>query len=132
MSGEVTVNRSMQAVGALGAGVSNVYSTIVGDTPEAKIQILEAVTNAESLGDHLGETLLLKDVVVQATTMRVWSAMLSVLSSLMLRATHMLLSQMAFSRRFRTCFPFSAIPTLGLSRFPLWPLRSRVVRDSSS
>jgi hypothetical protein len=68
MSGEVTVNRSMQAVSALGAGVSNVYSTIVGDTPEDKVRILEAVTNAESLGDHLGETILLKDVVVQATT----------------------------------------------------------------
>jgi len=60
-------SKALQAVQNMGTGVSNVYSTIIGDTPEARIAILEAVTNAEPIADHLDEIIQLKDVVVQAT-----------------------------------------------------------------
>lgn len=62
-------NRSMEAVAAMSAGASSIYSTIQADTPEGKIATLEAVTNAEPVGDHLEETILLRNVIVQATTL---------------------------------------------------------------
>lgn len=62
-------NRSMEAVAAMSAGASSIFSTIQADTPEGKLATLEAVTNAEPVGDHLGETILLRDVIVQATTL---------------------------------------------------------------
>jgi hypothetical protein len=62
-------NRSMQSVQALSDGISSIYSTIVGDSPEAKRLILSAVTDAEPIADHLNEVIHLKDVIVQATTL---------------------------------------------------------------
>jgi hypothetical protein len=67
MGSEVSVNRAQQAVTNLADGVSSIYSTIAGDTREEKIQILDAVTNAEPVGDHLGETIALRHVIAQAT-----------------------------------------------------------------
>lgn len=48
-----------------GAGV---YTTIVGTTLEARKSTLNAVTNAEPIADHLGETINLVHVVAQAVT----------------------------------------------------------------
>lgn len=61
------VNRAQQAVTNLSAGVSSIYSTITGDTQAEKLQILDAVTNAEPVGDHLGEVIKLRHVIAQAT-----------------------------------------------------------------
>lgn len=61
------VNRAQTAVSNLAAGVNSIYSTIAGETREEKVQILEAVTNAEPVGDHLGEVIKLRHVIAQAT-----------------------------------------------------------------
>lgn len=47
---------------------SGVFSTIVGTDFAAKVSTLNAMTNAVPLADHLGETINLTNVVVQATT----------------------------------------------------------------
>lgn len=64
-----TGNRAMDAVSALNAGVSNIFSTITGETHADRLRTLEALTNAVPVADHLDETIALKDVIVQATTM---------------------------------------------------------------
>lgn len=41
------------------------YSSIVGDDFETRKRVLTAVTNAEQLSEHVGETILIKDILVQ-------------------------------------------------------------------
>lgn len=53
------------SVNALNHGEVSVYSSIKGDDFASKTRVLTATTNAAQLSDHLGETILLKDVVVQ-------------------------------------------------------------------
>ena len=65
----VPVNKAQGAVSALSAGLSNIYCSFALDTQESKVRALDALTNAEQVGDHLDETILLRDVMVQATTM---------------------------------------------------------------
>lgn len=64
MSSEIATISS--AVNALNHGEVSVYSSIKGEDFTSKTRVLTATTNAEQLADHLGETILLKDVVVQA------------------------------------------------------------------
>lgn len=54
------------AVSSLNHGEVSVYSSIKGDDFATKARVLAATTNAIPLSDHLGETIMLKDVVVQA------------------------------------------------------------------
>ena len=56
-------------VAAFSGGQPMVYSTIQGDDFESKKAILNAVTDAEPVSDHIGETIMLKDFVIQGTTM---------------------------------------------------------------
>ena len=53
-------------VNDLNNGTVSVYSSIKGDDFESKTRVLAATTNSVPLSDHLNETILLKDVVVQA------------------------------------------------------------------
>ena len=65
----VPVNKAQGAVSALSAGLSNIYCSFALDSQESKVRALDALTNAEPVGDHLDETINLRDVMVQATTM---------------------------------------------------------------
>lgn len=53
-------------VSNLNDGTVSVFSSIKGDDFATKARVLAATTNAVALNEHLGETILLKDVVVQA------------------------------------------------------------------
>lgn len=52
-------------ISRLQSGNVNVFSTVVGDDFNAKLQVLGAVTNAEPIGDHIGEHIELENIVIQ-------------------------------------------------------------------
>jgi hypothetical protein len=61
-------NKAVEQIGTLREG-SAILSTMNGDTREGKIGTLNAVTNAEPLSDHLGETINLVHCVFQAISL---------------------------------------------------------------
>ena len=58
---------NMEKIANLTNGVAALYSSIKGETLEERLQILSAVTDPEPVSEHLGETLNLQNVIVQAT-----------------------------------------------------------------
>lgn len=56
------------AIQSLNQG-SAIYSTFEADDIDSKKKVLNAITNSEPIADHLRETIMLKDFVVQAATM---------------------------------------------------------------
>lgn len=65
---EMTRRTAADDVQALAAGQANLYSTITGDSMEARLAILSAVTDSEPVIDHIGETFQLRHVIVQASS----------------------------------------------------------------
>lgn len=59
----------MAKVRALSEGAPMIYSTVGGDDFESKKVTLNAVTNAEPVSEHLNKKIMLRDFVIQATTM---------------------------------------------------------------
>lgn len=45
------------------------YSSIKGDDIDAKMDVLNAVSNAEPIAQHLGEELLIRDIIIMNTTL---------------------------------------------------------------
>jgi hypothetical protein len=62
-----TGNSAMSQIANLTGGVASLWSSIQGDTQADRVQILAAVTDAEPISEHLGETLHLRHVIAQAT-----------------------------------------------------------------
>lgn len=62
-SAEDRVNNAIAALA--GNGATRVWSSLQGDDFDTKMQVAAAVQDGESLRDHLGETILLRHVVVQ-------------------------------------------------------------------
>lgn len=60
-------NKAVEAISTLQQG-TGVFSTVQGTDRASKITVLDAMTNAEPVGDHLGETLELVNVVAQAVS----------------------------------------------------------------
>ena len=56
-------------IATMNGGQMAFYSTIDQSDREGAMKVLAAVTDSEPIGDHLRETILLKDFVMQATTM---------------------------------------------------------------
>lgn len=54
---------------ALTKGEAAFYSSIKGDDLNAKVQTLEAMSNAENLADHLSETIKLANIIIQEVTL---------------------------------------------------------------
>lgn len=54
---------------ALTKGEAAFYSSIQGTDMNAKVQTLEAMSNAENLSEHLNETLELRNVIIQEVTL---------------------------------------------------------------
>lgn len=60
-----TVATAREQVAGMDAGVATIYSTIKTDSLAAKVELFTALSNAERIDDHLGETINLKHVVAQ-------------------------------------------------------------------
>ena len=65
MSTDVVVAK----IKSLSGDAPMIYSTFAADDFDTQKKLLNAVTDAESLRDHVGKKIMLKDFVVQATTM---------------------------------------------------------------
>lgn len=63
-----TAQDASSIIASLRSDSGSVFSTFVGDDFETKVSIFDAVTNAEDVADHLGETILLSNVVAQSIT----------------------------------------------------------------
>lgn len=68
MSENTAVATVAETVNSLNEGTIAVYTSFKGESFESKVATLEATTNAEKINEHLGETIVLKNVVVQAIT----------------------------------------------------------------
>lgn len=53
----------------LSSGKSTVFSTFSGADHATKVAVLNAMTNSEPVADHIGETIQLENVIVQAVDM---------------------------------------------------------------
>ena len=60
---------ALAKVQALANDQPMIYSTVQGDDFDSKKKTLNAVTNAEPVSDHVNKKIMLKDFVIQATTM---------------------------------------------------------------
>ena len=76
VSNEVAVRGEAMDMGDVVAKIKSlsgdapmVYSTFAATDFESQKRLLNAVTDAEQLRDHVGKKIMLKDFVVQATTM---------------------------------------------------------------
>lgn len=73
MNTDVAVVSSMDDVverlASMGDGRAHIVSTITGADHESRLRVLDAVTNAEPLNEHIDEVINLKNWVMQATTM---------------------------------------------------------------
>lgn len=63
-------NTAMNQIANLTGGVASLWSSIQGDTQTDRVKVLSAVTDAEPLSEHLGETLNLRHVIAQATQIK--------------------------------------------------------------
>jgi hypothetical protein len=64
---DVSVRSDPRAViAALASGESTVFSTFAGTDHATKVEVLKALTDTESVDDHLGEVINLANVVVQS------------------------------------------------------------------
>ena len=56
-------------VQGMAKGELQMYSTVKGDDKASKLKVLDAITNSESLSDHLREPINLADFVIQVIQM---------------------------------------------------------------
>jgi len=56
-------------VQGMAKGELQMYSTVKGDDKASKLKVLDAITNSESLSDHLREPINLTDFVIQVIQM---------------------------------------------------------------
>lgn len=54
-----------EKIEALASGAVTVFSTFVGDSQTDKLKIYDAISTAEPIADHLGETIMLSNAVAQ-------------------------------------------------------------------
>jgi len=55
-------------IASLQAGGQSVWSSIQGEDFESRLKVADAVVNSTPLRDHLGEKIMLRHIVAQATT----------------------------------------------------------------
>lgn len=58
-----------EIVGITGDAGNAFYSSLRGADFETKLQVAEAQSNAEPLSDHLGETINIKNIIIQEVTL---------------------------------------------------------------
>ena len=59
----------LSAIDRMQSGQVRVYSSFVGDDTATKLKVFDAITNAERVDEHLGETINLRNVVIQPVSL---------------------------------------------------------------
>lgn len=54
-----------EKIDALASGAATVFSTFTGDSQADRLRIYDAISTAEPIADHLGETIMLANAVAQ-------------------------------------------------------------------
>ena len=65
---ETSREASQELIASMQENSTSVYSSIQGDSFEDRVAVVAAITDAEPLADHLGQTIWLKDIVAHSVT----------------------------------------------------------------
>ena len=65
---EISREASQELIASMQENSNSVYSSIQGDSFEDRVAVVAAITDAEPIADHLGQTIWLKDIVAHSVT----------------------------------------------------------------
>lgn len=69
MTNEITVHNA-ENNGAAVMGGGNLFSSFKAETREERLAVFKAVSETEALDDHIGETIMVRDMIIQPVELK--------------------------------------------------------------